>query len=65
MNTDTIPHKKDVTFTVNVMMKRDLEKLEKLGSEIAHKEGSRFDGYSLTTQNPYSIIEAKPTLFFS
>jgi hypothetical protein len=66
MNTDTISaHKKDVIFTVNVLEKKDLSKLEKLGSEIAQHEGLKFDGYTLNTVTPYSIDKAKPTLLFS
>ena len=66
MNADTIcAHKKDVIFTVNVLEKKDLAKLEKLGSEIAQKEGLKFDGYTLCTVMPYSLEKAKPTLLFS
>ena len=66
MNADTAQaRKKDVIFTVNVLERKDLDKLAKLGSEIAQKEGLKFDGYTLCTINPYSLDKAKPTLLFS
>jgi len=57
--------RKDVPFLVNACRPEDREKLERLGQDLAQKEGFRFEGYSLCTLEPYSIDKAKATLFFA
>ena len=56
---------KVLPFTVNVVRSEEREKLNCLGQEIASKEGLRYEGYSVITQEPYSIEQAKPTLYFN
>jgi len=58
-------YKKEVPYTINASLKTDRERLEKLGTEIAQKEGFKFDGYSLITAEPYSLENAKAYLFFA
>jgi hypothetical protein len=57
--------KKVLPFTVNVIRPEEREKLDKLGDEIAAKEGLHYEGYSVITSEPYSIEQAKPTLYFN
>ncbi|HTY13766.1 MAG TPA: hypothetical protein VMD02_06225 [Candidatus Omnitrophota bacterium] len=57
--------KKDLLFTVNVLSGKDLDKLAKLGCEIADKDGMHFDGYTVETHSPFSLEHAKATLLFS
>jgi hypothetical protein len=51
-------------FTVNVTRREEREKLNQLGCEIAVKEGLHFEGYSVVTVEPYTVENAKATLYF-
>lgn len=51
-------------FTVNVTRPDEREKLNRLGNEIAVKEGLHYEGYSVVTIDPYTIENAKATLYF-
>ena len=64
MRTSECAAKKVLPFTVNVTRPEERERLDKLGSEIAAKEGLRYEGYSVSTLEPYSVENAKPTLYF-
>ena len=64
MRTSECAVKKVLPFTINVTCQEEREKLDQLGSEIAAKEGLRYEGYSACTTEPYSIKNAKPTLYF-
>jgi len=57
--------KKVLPFTVNIILSEERQKLDKLGLEIAAKEGLNYEGYSVITTDPYSIENAKPTLYFN
>lgn len=57
--------KKVLPFTINITHQEEREKLDKLGNEIAAKEGLHYEGYSVCTTEPYSIEQAKPTLYFN
>jgi len=50
--------------TINITLQEEREKLNRIGNEIAAKEGLRYEGYSVSTIEPYSIEKAKPTLYF-
>lgn len=56
--------KKVLPFTVNVVRPEEREKLNRLGQEIAAQENLKYEGYSVITQEPYSIEQAKATLYF-
>ena len=56
--------KKVLPFTVNVIHQEEREKLDRMGTEIATKEGLHYEGYSLCTTEPYSVEQAKPVLYF-
>jgi len=64
MRTSECTVKKIIPFTVNIAHKEDRESLDKLGNEIATKEGIHYEGYSVCTTEPYSIEKAKATLYF-
>lgn len=51
-------------FTVNITRPEEREKLNQLGTEIAVKEGLRYEGYSVVTVEPYTLENAKATLYF-
>ena len=51
-------------FTVDVIRPEEREKLNRLGTEIAAREGVRFKGYSVVMVEPYSVNNAKPILYF-
>ena len=51
-------------FTVNVTRPEEREKLNRLGSEIARREGVHYEGYTVVTVEPYTIEKAKATLYF-
>ena len=57
--------KKELPFTINIIHKEERDKLNRLGEEIATKEGLHYEGYSAYTAEPYSIEQAKATLFFN
>lgn len=65
MRTSECAVKKVLPFTVNVVRLEEREKLDQIGREIASKEGIRYQGYSVITQEPYSIEQAKATLYFN
>jgi len=64
MRTSECAVKKVLPFTVNVVRLEEREKLNQIGQEIASKEGVHYQGYSVITQEPYSIEQAKATLYF-
>ena len=64
MRTSECSVKKVLPFTVNVILHEERQKLEKMGQEIAAKEGLHYEGYSVITAEPYSVENAKPTLYF-
>ncbi|HVN66931.1 MAG TPA: hypothetical protein VMT55_01040 [Candidatus Sulfotelmatobacter sp.] len=51
--------------TVDVTVSEEREKLNRLGSEIAVKEGFHFEGYTAATIEPYSLQNAKAVLYFN
>lgn len=65
MRTSECAVKKVLPFTVNVVRLEEREKLNQIGQEIASKEGIHYQGYSVITQEPYSIEQAKATLYFN
>ena len=56
---------KEVPFTVNLAHKEEREKLDALGEKIATEEHLHYEGYIVFTDVPYSVENAKPTLFFN
>jgi len=56
--------KKVLPFTVNITRKEERENLNHLGQEIARQEGLHYQGYSVSTIEPYSLEQAKATLYF-
>ena len=64
MRTSECAVKKVLPFTVNLALAEERKNLDKLGSELAEKEGLHYEGYSLYTGEPYSIEQAKPVLYF-
>jgi len=64
MRTSECTIKKVLPFTIDVTLQEEREKLDKMGNEIAAKEGLHYEGYSVHTVEPYSIRQAKPTLYF-
>jgi hypothetical protein len=65
MRTSECSVKKELPFTVNIIHKEERENLNRIGNEIAAKEGLQYEGYTVFTAEPYSIEKAKPTLFFN
>ncbi|MDD4179429.1 MAG: hypothetical protein PHH14_05220 [Candidatus Margulisbacteria bacterium] len=59
------PGKKVLPFTVNVTRPEERENLNRLGLEIASKEGLHYEGYAAITIEPYSIEHAKAELYFN
>ncbi len=51
-------------FTVNITRPEERERLNELGTEIALQEGLHYEGYTVVTVEPYTIEQAKPTLYF-
>ena len=56
--------KRVLPFTVNVTRPEEREKLNQIGTEIATKEGMRYEGYSVITVEPYSVEKGKAILYF-
>lgn len=56
---------KEVPFTINLAHKEERKKLDELGEAIARQENLRYEGYIVYTDVPYSVENAKPTLFFN
>jgi hypothetical protein len=65
MRTSECSVKKDVPFTINIVHKEERDKLDRIGNEIAAKEGLHYEGYSVYTAEPYSVEKAKATLYFN
>ena len=57
--------KKELPFTINIVIEDERKKLDSLGLEIASKESLNYEGYTVTTLEPYSLEKAKPILFFN
>lgn len=55
---------KEVLDPVDLMNPEERKKLDLLGSEIAQKEHLHYEGYVAYTDAPYSLHQAKTTLFF-
>jgi hypothetical protein len=56
--------KQELPFTINVSHKEERDNLDQMGMKIAIKKGIHYEGYSVYTAEPYSMENAKPTLFF-
>ncbi len=56
--------KRVLPFQVDITRPEDRDKLNQIGSEIAAKEGLRYEGYTAVTVEPYSIKQAKAILYF-
>lgn len=56
---------KILPFPVNLIDTLEREKLDRLGSEIASKEGLHYEGYFASTIEPYDLEHAKAALFFN
>ncbi|MBI5078668.1 hypothetical protein HZB08_01420 [Candidatus Saganbacteria bacterium] len=65
MHLSEYARKSVLPFTVNIMVREEREKLNQLGSELAAKEGLRYEGYFVWTAEPYSVEHAKPVLYFN
>lgn len=65
MRTSECSVKKELAFTINIVHKEERDKLNKLGEETAVKKGLHYEGYTVYTAEPYSIENAKPTLYFN
>jgi len=50
---------------INVSLAEEREKLNRLGSEIADREGLHYEGFTAVTIEPYSIEHAKTVLYFN
>lgn len=55
---------KELPETMNLASAEERKKLDKIGKDIAKKEGLRYEGYVAYTDSPYSVEKAKLTLFF-
>ncbi len=56
--------KKELPYTVNLILKEERENLDQIGKRIAVQIGLHYDGYTACTVDPYSVEKAKATLFF-
>jgi len=56
--------KRVLPFTVNIARLEEREKINQIGSNTATEEGLHYEGYSVITSEPYSIENAKVTLYF-
>ena len=65
MRTSECYAKKELPFTINIVIDDERKKLDSLGQEIASKEGLNYEGYTVTTLEPYSLDKAKAILFFN
>ena len=50
---------------INILAVEERDRLYQLGQVIATQEGLRFAGYVAITDTPYSVEQAKLTLFFN
>ena len=55
---------KELPDTINLTKEEERKRLETIGQEIATKEHLHYEGYIAYTDTPYSVTEAKATLFF-
>ncbi|MBU0572959.1 MAG: hypothetical protein ABIJ26_01250 [Candidatus Margulisiibacteriota bacterium] len=56
--------KKELPETINILSAEERHGLESLGKELAEKEGMRYEGYAVYTEEPYSFKHAKAFLYF-
>ena len=56
---------KQLPFTIDIHHQEELDGLNQMGKELANKEGLQYEGYYLSTIEPYSLAQARPTLFFN
>lgn len=56
---------KEVPFLVNLRLDNERNRIKLLGEEVATKEHLHYEGYIAITYSPYSVEEAKTTLFFN
>ncbi|PIS29641.1 hypothetical protein COT42_04930 [Candidatus Saganbacteria bacterium CG08_land_8_20_14_0_20_45_16] len=54
----------NVPETIDLLDPASRKNLDLVGSEIAQKEHLHYEGYVAFTDEPYSLHQAKTTLFF-
>ncbi|MBU1026930.1 MAG: hypothetical protein KKA31_04295 [Candidatus Margulisbacteria bacterium] len=55
---------KELPKTVNLASTKERKQLDELGKKIASQENLHYEGYVAFTDAPYSLDQAKATLFF-
>ncbi len=65
MMLETCCYRVKLEHTVDILNKIERDHLVEEGEEMAKKLGTHFEGYWAVTEEPYSIKEARPILFFN
>jgi hypothetical protein len=54
-----------LSYTVDVTRPEERKKLDTLGNAIATQKGLRYEGYNVSTVEPYTLEKAKAVLYFN
>lgn len=54
-----------LSYTVNVTRPEERKQLDTLGNAIATRQGLKYEGYNVSTIEPYTIEKAKAVLYFN